>query len=75
MLLSGGRNAACHSKLPPAMIRLLGLPQDFELYDERFTQSVSPNAWVERLHTPTLRTGGPVYVADGNHLVWSDIPG
>ncbi|MBV8901525.1 MAG: hypothetical protein JOY92_15590 [Verrucomicrobia bacterium] len=57
------------------MIRLLGLPQDFELYDERFTQSVSPNAWVERPHTPTLRTGGPVYVADGDHLVWSDIPG
>jgi hypothetical protein len=75
MLLSGGRNAACHSKLPPRYDPPPRFKQDFELYDERFTQSVSPNAWVERLRTPTLRTEGPVYSADGDHLVWSDIPG
>ncbi|MBV9491728.1 MAG: SMP-30/gluconolactonase/LRE family protein [Verrucomicrobia bacterium] len=56
------------------MIRLLGLKQDFELHDERFTQLTLPNAWVERLHTGMLWTEGPAYFADGDYLVWSDIP-
>ena len=51
-----------------------GLRNDFEVYDERFLYLTLPNAWVERLFQGCLWAEGPVYFADGDYLVWSDIP-
>jgi len=32
------------------------------------------NAWVEKLHGGMLWAEGPVWFADGQYLLWSDIP-
>jgi gluconolactonase len=56
------------------MKRTLGIRNEFELYDESFYFLVLGNGWVERLHSGTLWAEGPVYFADGDYLVWSDIP-
>jgi gluconolactonase len=56
------------------MKRTLGIRNEFELYDESFVFLCLGNGWVERLHTGTLWAEGPVYFADGDYLVWSDIP-
>jgi gluconolactonase len=45
-----------------------------EVYDPRFGQFVSGNAQLERLATGCLWAEGPVYRADVNMLIWSDIP-
>ena len=50
------------------------MPADFEAIDARFRMMVQPNAWVEKLHGGMLWAEGPVYFADGNYLLWSDIP-
>ena len=47
---------------------------DFEIVDERFRYLILPNGWVEKLHTGTLWAEGPVWFADTQCLVWSDIP-
>jgi gluconolactonase len=47
---------------------------DFEIYDERFRMIVLGNAWVEKLHGGMLWAEGPVWFADGQYLLWSDIP-
>ena len=47
---------------------------DFEVIDPRFRMLVQPNAWVQKLHGGMLWAEGPVYFADGNYLLWSDIP-
>jgi gluconolactonase len=50
------------------------MPGDFEILDERFRYMVMGNAWVEKLHGGMLWAEGPVWFADGNYLLWSDIP-
>jgi gluconolactonase len=47
---------------------------DFEVVDERFRFMILGNAWVEKLHGGMLWAEGPVWSADGNYLLWSDIP-
>lgn len=47
---------------------------DFEILDPRFKRYLLGNCWVEKLYTGTLWAEGPCYFADGNFLVWSDIP-
>ena len=56
------------------MILTTGLRNDFEVYDERFLYLILGNAWVERLYHGCLWAEGPVYFADGDYLIWSDIP-
>ena len=56
------------------MTRTSGIRNEFEIYDERFLYLTLGNAWLERLHTGTLWAEGPVYFADGDYLIWSDIP-
>ncbi len=56
------------------MPRPFGLKNEFEVHDERFLYLAAGNAWVEPLHVGTLWAEGPVYFADGDYLVWSDIP-
>ena len=48
--------------------------EDFEVVDERFRALILPNGWVEKLYTGTLWAEGPVWFADTQCLVWSDIP-
>jgi len=52
----------------------MGIGQDWEIYDERFRMMVPGNAWLEKLHGGMRWAEGPVYFADGDYLVWSDIP-
>ena len=56
------------------MIQTSGIRNEIEIYDERFFYLTLGNAWVERLYTGTLWAEGPVYFADGDYLIWSDIP-
>ncbi|MBV9105112.1 MAG: SMP-30/gluconolactonase/LRE family protein [Verrucomicrobia bacterium] len=56
------------------MTRTSGIRDEIEIYDERFFYLTLGNAWVEKLHTGSLWAEGPVYFADGDYLVWSDIP-
>ena len=56
------------------MIRTSGIRNEFEVHDDRFLYLTLGNAWVEKLYTGTLWAEGPVYFADGDYLVWSDIP-
>ena len=56
------------------MIQTSGIQNEIEVYDERFLYLTLGNSWVEKLYTGTLWAEGPVYFADGDYLVWSDIP-
>src|ERR1700761_7429629 len=56
------------------MTRTSGIRDEIEVYDERFLYLTVGNAWVEKLYTGTLWAEGPVYFADGDYLIWSDIP-
>ena len=47
---------------------------DYEYFDRRFNDLVVPTAAVECLFDKGRWTEGPVWFADGNFLVWSDIP-
>jgi gluconolactonase len=47
---------------------------DFEILDKRFHMMIVGNAWVEKLRGGMLWAEGPVYFADGDYLLWSDIP-
>lgn len=46
----------------------------YEYVDASFRYCVLPNAWVDKLHSGTRWAEGPVYFADGDFLIWSDIP-
>lgn len=46
----------------------------FKVYDERFSNYLLPNAGVQKLYSGTLWAEGAVYFADGDYLIWSDIP-
>jgi gluconolactonase len=45
-----------------------------EIIDERFRAMTLGNAWLEKLHGGMLWAEGPVYFADSDTLLWSDIP-
>src|SRR5581483_12258417 len=47
---------------------------DFEIIDERFRMMLLANAWVEKLHGGMLWAEGPAWFADGDYLLWSDMP-
>jgi gluconolactonase len=47
---------------------------DWEIYDRRFRDLVLPTAKLEKLYTGTLWAEGPVWFADGQYLLFSDIP-
>jgi gluconolactonase len=47
---------------------------DFEVVDDRFRYMMQGNACVEKLHGGMLWAEGPVWFADGQYLLWSDIP-
>jgi len=46
----------------------------FFVVDPRFRDYTIPIAWLEVLHTGMRWAEGPVYVADQQCLIWSDIP-
>lgn len=46
----------------------------FEIYDERFRVMIPEGAKLVKHYTGTEWSEGPVYFADGDYLVWSDIP-
>ena len=50
------------------------MSKDFEIVDEQFRTMILGNAWVEKLHGGMLWAEGPVWFADGQYLLWSDIP-
>ena len=50
------------------------LGADFEVHDPRFRFLMQPNAWLERLYVGTRWAEGPVWFADGQFLLWSDLP-
>jgi len=50
------------------------MSKDFEIVDERFRYMILGNAWVEKLHGGMRWAEGPVWFADGQYLLWSDIP-
>jgi len=56
------------------MIRTSGIKSEFEVHDKRFFYLILGNAWVDKLYTGSLWAEGPVYFADGDYLLWSDIP-
>ncbi len=47
---------------------------EIEILDPRFRGMTLGSAWPEKLHGGMLWAEGPVYAADGDYLVWSDIP-
>jgi gluconolactonase len=46
----------------------------YELIDRRFRSLLLANCEVGKLHTGTLWAEGPCWFADGEFLIWSDIP-
>ena len=46
----------------------------YELIDRRFRSYLLANCVVGRLYTGTLWAEGPCWFADGEFLIWSDIP-
>ncbi|KLU25021.1 gluconolactonase [Caballeronia mineralivorans PML1(12)] len=46
----------------------------FEVHDPRFSDFLIPICSLEKLHTGMRWAEGPVYVADGRYLLFSDIP-
>jgi gluconolactonase len=48
--------------------------EHLEFVDKRFYDLVVPTAFVDTLYQGCRWAEGPVYFADGNYLVWSDIP-
>lgn len=50
------------------------MDQPYEILDRRFRDCVLGNAQLETLHTGSRWAEGPVYFADGDFLLWSDVP-
>lgn len=48
--------------------------KNWEIYDKRFASIVLPNARLEKLFDKALWAEGPVWFADGQFLLFSDIP-
>ena len=47
---------------------------EFEVAHPSFRMMLLANGWVEKLHGGMLWAEGPVWFADGDYLLWSDIP-
>src|SRR6187401_3056423 len=47
---------------------------DYEILQPRFSSLLLGNCRLEKLYTGTRWAEGPCYFADGNYLIWSDIP-
>src|SRR5436190_22139975 len=47
---------------------------DFEILDDRFRTMLVSIAKLEKLHNGMLWAEGPLYFADGDYLLFSDIP-
>jgi gluconolactonase len=52
----------------------MGMGADFEHIHPKFRHMTLPNSWVEKLYGGMRWAEGPVWFADGNYLLWSDIP-
>jgi gluconolactonase len=52
----------------------VGLTNDFEVLDPRFSALVFGNVHLEKLYTGCRWAEGPAWLAAGRYLVWSDIP-
>jgi len=50
------------------------MQSDYEIHHPRFGSLLCPNCRLEKLHTGTRWAEGPCYFADGDFLIWSDIP-
>ena len=48
--------------------------EGFEIFDDRFRAMLPDNARLVKHYTGTEWAEGPVYVPDGDYLLWSDIP-
>jgi gluconolactonase len=51
-----------------------GITGHYEIFDERFRMMMPCNGWVEKLFTGAMWAEGPVYFADSDSLLFSDIP-
>jgi len=47
---------------------------EFKSYDPRFEELLREDSKLEKLCTGTIWAEGPVYFAEGDYLLWSDIP-
>lgn len=47
---------------------------EFEVWDKRFLKYALGNVRLEKLHTGMRWAEGPVWFADGEYVLWSDIP-
>jgi gluconolactonase len=52
----------------------MALGDDFLVCDNRFRMLIQGNGWLERLHTGSRWAEGPVWFADSQTVIWSDIP-
>ena len=48
--------------------------EGFEIYDDRFAAMIPEDAQLVRHFTGMEWAEGPVYFAEGDYLLWSDIP-
>ena len=48
--------------------------EGFEIYDDRFAAMISDDAELVQHFTGMEWAEGPVYFAEGDYLLWSDIP-
>lgn len=47
---------------------------DLVVIDDRFTDLLLKDAWLERVFTGSIWAEGPVYFREGDYVLWSDIP-
>ena len=50
------------------------MQSDYEIIHPRFGSLLLGNCRLEKLYTGTRWAEGPCYFADGDFLIWSDIP-
>ena len=48
--------------------------EGFEIYDDRFTAMIPDDTQLVRHFTGMEWAEGPVYISEGDYLLWSDIP-
>ena len=63
-----------HEIFREIMMTTEGAREGFEIYDERFGAMLPDDARLVRHHTGMDWAEGPVYFADGDYVLWSDIP-
>jgi gluconolactonase len=50
------------------------MTKKFEVYDNRFLDILRPDSTLQHIYWGGRWTEGPVYIAEGDYLLWSDIP-